>query len=89
METAWIQVVASLSHEKEEPFPLVSYLIAFLFGHTSNQSNDNTQSRKFLGLKSIIDCPRCDFAQEGVLGLRCKLVLVPIMHLRAVLLTSE
>ena len=51
----------------------------FLWGHSSNDSNDNIQVQKSLELRSIIDCPRHDFSQEGVLNLRFEPVLVPTM----------
>ena len=49
----------------------------FLWGHSSNVSNDDIQVQKSLELRSIIDCPRHDFSQEGVLNLRSEPVLVP------------
>ena len=51
----------------------------FSFEHSTNDSNDNNQVQKSLELRSIIDCPRHDFSQEGVLNLRCEPVLAPTM----------
>ena len=77
------------STEKEGPFPLVSRLAPFLFGHIYNASDNEIQGQKFLELRSIIDCSSHDVSGEGWLNPGVSLFWDPPCSLRAVLLTSE
>ena len=58
-------------------FTLLSCLVSFLFGHHTSDPNGSIQVQRFLELKGIIDCSRHHFSREGVVNVRCELILVP------------